>query len=331
MVSLARPQAGGRAIRPMNPFRDWNAVSQLLRVVFQSDVSSGSLPILPDWPWLRRLTPVINFFELLGMDAPEQMLGYVWEEDGRIVGNATLGLADAQRSFWLLSNVAVHPSYRRRGIARALVDTVLEETRRHGGAYLTLQVHTDNVGARALYERTGFRTVEHVSELVGANPSLQALPAAGWQLRPPTQAQWAEVRALISAHLPAGLSGYRHSIAGLFDVPFQRDWLGLAGDLLRGTQVANWCLLNSSGAVAGGMVAQAHLSWGTHRVGAFVSPAAAGLVEPLLLGAAAEHIQRYASRRVQFVVPASYLALSERLRMFGFREARTLELMTIAL
>lgn len=319
------------AIRPMNPFRDWNAVAQLLRVVFQSDVSNGSLPILPDWPWLRWLTPVINFFEILGMDAPEQMLGYVWEEHGQIVGNATLGLADAQRRIWLLSNVAVHPSWRRRGIARGLVDTAIEETQRHGGSYLTLQVQADNLGAYELYQQLGFRTVEQVTELVGTNPALQPLPSLGWTLVRPTHSQWQAAQAMVSAHLPESLRLYRHSIAGLFDVPFQRSLLGHAGDIMRGTQVANWCLLNSSGAVVGGVVAQAHLSWGTHRVGVFASPVSYGQVEPMLLGRAAEHIQRYASRRVQFVVPATHTALIERLHMLGFRQARSLELMSIAL
>src|SRR5712691_9364317 len=118
MVSLTRARAAIPFIRPMNPFRDGSAVAQLLRLVFQSEVGGGSLPLLPDWPWLRWVSPLINLFEALGMDAPEQMLGYVWECDGRIVGNATLGLSDSQTGIWLLSNVAVHPSFRRRGIAR---------------------------------------------------------------------------------------------------------------------------------------------------------------------------------------------------------------------
>ena len=53
MVSLARSAAAPRYIRPMNPFRDWGAVANLMRVVFQSDVSAASLPVFPDWPWLN--------------------------------------------------------------------------------------------------------------------------------------------------------------------------------------------------------------------------------------------------------------------------------------
>jgi ribosomal protein S18 acetylase RimI-like enzyme len=330
MVSLTRERARAQAIRPMNPFRDWSAVAQLLRVVFQSEVSGGSLPILPDWPWLRWLNPLINLFEVVGMDTPEQMLGYVWDDAGRIVGNATLGLGDAQAGIWLLSNVAVHPSFRRRGIAHSLVDTAINETRRHGGMYLTLQVQSDNENARDLYERAGFRTYERVTELVGNTAPMQATAPFGWQLREPTSEQWAQVQTLAASHLPAVLRNYRHSVAGLFAAPYRRDWRRLAAELMRGTQQTAWCLLDGD-SVVGGMVAQAHLSWGTHRVCALVSPLEFGKVEPLLAACASQHMQRYASRRVQFIVPATHTQMVECLRAAGFREARTLELMGLAL
>jgi [ribosomal protein S18]-alanine N-acetyltransferase len=57
---------------------------------------------------------------------------------------------------WHLMNIAVDPSARRRGYARAMLDELLERAGAHD-AY-TLEVRTSNTPAIALYERFGFRS-----------------------------------------------------------------------------------------------------------------------------------------------------------------------------
>ena len=330
MVSLVRSGAGPRFIRPMNPFRDWGAVANLMRVVFQSDVSAASLPVFPDWPWLKWLRPVISLFEALGMETPEQMLGYVWEDGGRIVGNVTLGLSDPRQGTWLLSNVGVHPQFRRRGIARALVETSVNQTRNHGGRYLTLQVHADNIEARGLYESLGFDTLERSREFAGLSGVATPAPAQGWRLQAPQREQWAVIRAMTTAHLPRALVAYKHCLAGYFRAPYRPGVLGEIADLLRGVRVTKWCLLGD-GAVAGGMLVQAHVSWGMHRVAIHVVPEARGAVEEMLVRQAMAHVQRYASRRTQFIAAAEHVELADALRRHDYREGRTLDLMVLKL
>ncbi len=58
-----------------------------------------------------------------------------------------------------LLNFAVHPAYRRLGIARRMLDTVLDEARRIGLIRGTLEVRVSNEGAIALYKDAGFVTV----------------------------------------------------------------------------------------------------------------------------------------------------------------------------
>jgi ribosomal-protein-alanine N-acetyltransferase len=66
--------------------------------------------------------------------------------------------------FWLLPdaidihNIAVHLQYRRRGIARALLDEVIREARRQTFARVMLEVRRSNLPAQALYRRLGFTT-----------------------------------------------------------------------------------------------------------------------------------------------------------------------------
>jgi ribosomal-protein-alanine N-acetyltransferase len=63
---------------------------------------------------------------------------------------------------WLLldeahvTNVAVHPEYRRRGIATALLQVAARRAVARGVARLTLEVRPGNAGAKDLYSRLGF-------------------------------------------------------------------------------------------------------------------------------------------------------------------------------
>ena len=56
-------------------------------------------------------------------------------------------------------NVAVHPDFRRRGIAEALVNRLVEELKAIGSQCLTLEVRASNVPAIALYEKMGFAEI----------------------------------------------------------------------------------------------------------------------------------------------------------------------------
>ena len=55
-----------------------------------------------------------------------------------------------------MMNLAVHPEYRRRGIARELVAGLTERLKGMGSHCLTLEVRASNLPARALYGKLGF-------------------------------------------------------------------------------------------------------------------------------------------------------------------------------
>ena len=58
-----------------------------------------------------------------------------------------------------MMNVAVHPDYRRKGIAEALVNTLVERLQKMGSHCLTLEVRASNVTAITLYEKLGFSEI----------------------------------------------------------------------------------------------------------------------------------------------------------------------------
>ena len=58
-----------------------------------------------------------------------------------------------------MMNVAVHPDFRRRGIAEALVNALVTELKKMESHSLTLEVRSSNAPAIALYEKLGFTQV----------------------------------------------------------------------------------------------------------------------------------------------------------------------------
>ena len=55
-----------------------------------------------------------------------------------------------------MMNIAVHPDYRRRGIAAALIEALVFSLKARGSRSLKLEVRTSNHPAIALYEGMGF-------------------------------------------------------------------------------------------------------------------------------------------------------------------------------
>lgn len=101
--------------------------------------------------------------------------GKVWVEDGRIAG-VVLVQRRGSSSDWFVSTVATRPEYRRRGIARELVQAGLDFIRDKGGKIVILDVIAANLPAYKLYESLGF---EHFS----GNFNLE-YPAQGVYLAP---------------------------------------------------------------------------------------------------------------------------------------------------
>ena len=58
-----------------------------------------------------------------------------------------------------MMNVAVHPDYRGKGIAQALVTALVEQLKDRGSRSLTLEVRQSNLPAQRLYEKQGFAQV----------------------------------------------------------------------------------------------------------------------------------------------------------------------------
>ena len=157
-------------IRPFNPAYDLGDLATLIEIAFGPELSVTGSHMVRDMRQMALWGP------MLWLTGPASTLlkGYVWIEDGRLVGNISVTAESGKAGDWTISNVAVLPEYRGRGIAGRLVATALEHIRLRAGRRVYLQVRSDNVTALSLYQHRGFRTYDTQSEL--------ELPRAGWPL-----------------------------------------------------------------------------------------------------------------------------------------------------
>jgi ribosomal protein S18 acetylase RimI-like enzyme len=130
-------------------------VAQLVSTVFAAELDDRGRSALREMELAGRLSSFLGGLPSLALFSDE-LYGYVWTENGRVVGNVTLQQGDDTGLRWRISNVAVLPEYRGQGIARTLMREALREIGRRGGAWAILQVRAGNELAHRLYLDLGF-------------------------------------------------------------------------------------------------------------------------------------------------------------------------------
>ncbi|HOP74870.1 MAG TPA: ribosomal protein S18-alanine N-acetyltransferase [Bacillota bacterium] len=107
------------------------------------EIEERSFPI----PWSRNSF----LYELL----ENERAVYLVAKDGyeRVIGYVGLWIVFDEGH---ITNLAVHPLYRRQGVAQALIQGLIETVRPMGVQHLTLEVRVSNRPAQQLYEKMGF-------------------------------------------------------------------------------------------------------------------------------------------------------------------------------
>ena len=103
-------------------------------------------------------------------------VGVVAESSGRIAGFAVGYLAGKRVAH--VVTIDVHPSNRRQGLGKALLEELLSRLARAGAREARLEVSVANAGAIAFYERLGFRRGRRLSDYYGLG-----LDASGMTLK----------------------------------------------------------------------------------------------------------------------------------------------------
>lgn len=147
-------------MRAMNMFRDLPAVADLIELCFAETMDNEGQRYIADMRRASRDDGFLKWASHMTESASLPLTGFVWEEDGRIVGNASLiPFRERGRRIYLIANIATHPNHRRRGIARILTRRAMQYGWDKKASALWLHVRDDNPGAIHLYEELGFREI----------------------------------------------------------------------------------------------------------------------------------------------------------------------------
>jgi ribosomal-protein-alanine N-acetyltransferase len=156
-ISLpAHPSAAGN-LRPLNILRDLPHVADLIELCFANNMDSEGKSYIRQMRHASKDASFMRWASNAIESASMPLSGFVWEQNGRIIGNASLvPFRYKGKRIYLIANVATHPDHRRKGIAHALTEQVLAHARQRGASALWLHVRADNPEAIQMYTDLGF-------------------------------------------------------------------------------------------------------------------------------------------------------------------------------
>ncbi len=223
-------------IRPVNLRTDLPALADLIELVFAPTMDEGGRAAIREMRYMSRMGVGLTVLGRLNEMMMGIKMGYVWIEDGKLIGNVSIypaNLPGGDHHTWIIANVGVHPAYRRRGIAQRLMDVSLDMLRQRGARAAILQVDYANDAAIHLYERLGF--IRERAFAQWHRSSFAPMPApvdTGVFITRRRRSEWAAEMALAKRVRPnsqGGVGWLKPTVPALF----RKTWRDTLSDLLR--------------------------------------------------------------------------------------------------
>ncbi|MBC7265352.1 MAG: GNAT family N-acetyltransferase [Chloroflexi bacterium] len=315
-------------LRALDLSRDLRPLADLIEFAFGAELDQTGNQITREIRSLAPLGPILSVFNLLNAPLSDMLNGFVWVEDRRLVGNVTVTLQ--RRGVWMISNVAVYPEHRGRGIARQLMEAALNLIEERGGHTVLLQVRSDNQAAQALYRHLGFTCYETTVDLSGQIPAMETKPEfpASTVLRPERAGDWQQLYDLYLTTTSPSFRKYHPVSPRAFRRPWGSGILEALGDWLTGG--GHWRLVvEREGRDIVASLSVSATSGGVQRLRLLVAPSERGSLESALVDEALRRLRPWAGTRVACTVPASHTAALEALKRRGFSEIRRLDQMAL--
>lgn len=238
-------------LRKIDLTHDLDDVADLIELCFPIQTDPDGQTYVKEMRQAARDMRVMGWLSNLAEFGVNRASGFVWEQAGYIVGN--LSLIPFQKNgqrIHLIANVAVHPDYRRHGIARALTSRAMGLLRQRNEPEVWLQVRDDNPPAMDLYRSVGFidqvaRTTWRIRPF--EFQSLSASPPVGFKLRRRRRVDWEDQQHWLNETYPLNIRwnlqvdfsrfapGFIQSLSNFLEGKHFRHWAVRSGETTQGT------------------------------------------------------------------------------------------------
>lgn len=325
MVAQAASQSKPfRGVRKFDSMRDLGGVARLLEEAFRPD---SNFPF-SDVPMLREVGIALWTVGSAPM-FPESTLGFVYEQDGKIIGNVTMNPDQGRRDRYMICNVAVKTEYRRRGIAREMMQASVDYLRTLGVKTAILNVRPNNPGAHVLYQSLGFCDVETRGDWTLPASQFQLPMPSPLKMRPIRNTDHQAAKELVRLVTPENVRIY-HNLRDEFALSWDDRLAELISDFFVGQSSKRWVLEQENRIVALLMVRGQRL--GTpHRFYAHVQPEARGTVENHLVAFAMSELGQFSKRETHAWTTNTHPEWTSAIEQVGFQMKDVLTLMAIEL
>jgi GNAT superfamily N-acetyltransferase len=265
----------------------------------QDDERQGMLDSLKG---IKKMWPIVRIMQIFSPSMRDIMRGFIFEEDDKSVGLINYMSPPNRPNEWMIANVTVLPEYRRRGIARKLVDAVMNTLRERKSKLALLEVIEDNLPAFNLYKELGFEP--YVSEtqydcMPEVSVPTPVLPE-GWSVSPLSDSDWRIRYELALRVIPEHVKQYEPVTEKSYKIPVVIRVFGNLFESVGGTKSMRLVLRTPSGEVAGSAFYSYRTKPGGVNNAGFVLHPDHAEIAPLLFQTVLSKIQRISpARRIQ--------------------------------
>lgn len=304
-------------LRPISSSRDIVSVAALVEQAFADDMDASGRKAMREMRLMGQVFGWMDFFASPGQGA---LPGFVWLEAGRIVGNVTVRQLSSFGHGWMIGNVAVDPMWRRRGIARRLMQAAIDLAREQDADWISLQVRSDNASAGDLYRSLGFESVGETIyfERAQFDPvSAPPQPVEG-RLRPARPYDADRIYTLAQASVPDSARWAEPVYRSSFDLGAERRFTNW---LTRTKQV--WRVIEVGDQMWGAALAEVNRRTREGKLFLWVVPSRSGRIEQVLVDSVLAEIKTPV-QQMTARVPGSQVASRVALATRGFQQVRAL-------
>jgi GNAT superfamily N-acetyltransferase len=234
-------------LRPFDVRRDLRSVADLVERCFITTLDADGRRYIQQMHAAAHNPAYLHWASFAAERIPMPLSGYIWEEDGNIVGNLSLipFKSEGQRCY-LIANVAVDQHFRRRGIARALTLRAIDHAQRKGAQAVWLHVRAENEAAINLYLSMGFEeqlrraTWHSGEELPGFTPGRSTPTPPGVKITSPKKHHWHQQQTWLGETYPSKILWHMPFNVNAFNPSLR----GILYRILTGTSIKQWAALS---------------------------------------------------------------------------------------